>query len=180
MSAHVCTMISSVKGTASKQRIKAVATISVAESAVYASATASSLDGSKCSGLNLQRDLFPQDGALPSESFMSSLKAPSCSESARSSLTASNSARDDANTIYLGSGGGVVSLIRQQVPKRSGGLIPQDGSLPFNPSVRSPNPPSSLDSARASITARDSASNSTSHCGRRGGGVIMIGQKIAK
>ena len=88
ISAHVCTMTSSVKEAPSKHRIQAVATTAAAASAVDASATEEALAGSKRSGLNLWQELFPQDGALPSESSLRSLKAPSCSESARASLTA--------------------------------------------------------------------------------------------
>ena len=125
---------------------------------------------SKCGGL------FPQDGYLPFELYVRSPKPPSCSESARDSLTASGSSR--ANTIHGGNGGGGLSLSGRQVPKRSGGLFPQDGSLPFKLSVTSPNPPSYLDSAHASLTT--SASASTSHRDSSGGGVSPSGHRFPK
>ena len=68
----------------------------------------------------------------------------------------------------------------QQVLERSGGLIPQDGSLPFDPSVISPKPPSCLDGARASLTARDSASTSTIRRGSGGGRVSLRGRQVPK
>ena len=170
-SAHVCTTTSSVKGTASKQMIQPVSTIAASVSAVYASTAAAALDGSKHSGLNLRQYLFPQDGALPSEPSMISLKSPSCSESARASLTAIAS----ANTSHRGSGCGGVSLRGRKFLEKSGGLIPQDGYLPFDPSMRSPKPPSCLDSARSSLTTRDSAIASTIHRGSGSGGVSLIG-----
>ena len=76
-SAHVCTISSSVKGTDSKQRILPVATTAAAASAVYASAAAAVLDGSKRSGLNLRRYLLPRDGDLLSDPSVRSLKEPS-------------------------------------------------------------------------------------------------------
>ena len=109
-SAHVCTMIYSVKGTASKQRIQTVATTAASAPAVDASATAAELAESKRSGLNLRQDLFSQDGSLPSKLFVSSLKAPSCSESARASLTTSNTDSASASTSNCCSDGGGVSL----------------------------------------------------------------------
>ena len=100
---HVCTMTYSVKGTAYKQRIQQVLTTSASASAVYTSAIGTALDGSKRLGLNLYWD-------FPSDPSVSSLKAPSFSESARASLTASakssTSASARTNTSNCGSGGG--------------------------------------------------------------------------
>ena len=115
-------MKSSVKATASKQRIQQVATTAVAASEVDASVTVAALTGPECLGLNIQRDLFPQDGALPSDPSVISLKVPYCSESARASLTAS--ASDSAS--YRGSGGGRVSLSGHQFHEQSRGLIPHN------------------------------------------------------
>ena len=107
-SAYACTMSSSVKVTASKQRIQPVATTAAEVSEVDVYATAASLAGSKRSVLNLWRDLFPKDGALPSEPSVSSLKAPSRSESARASFTASDSASASASTVHcVGDDGGL-------------------------------------------------------------------------
>ena len=173
-------MTSSVKGTASKHRIQPVATTDAAASALYVFTTAAALDGSKRSVLNLRRYLFPRDRALPYKPYVSSLKVPSCSGSARAYPTVSDSASASArtNTSHCGSGAGGVSLSERQIPDLSGGLIPQDGSLPFYPSMRPPKSPSCLDSARASLTARDSASASTRHCGSCGGGLIPSGHQV--
>ena len=170
MSAHVCTMTSSVKWTASKQRIQPVATTAAAESAVDASVTAAAVAGSKRPGLNLQCYLFPQDGDLLYELSVRSVKATSCLGSARASLTVRDSA--SASTSHCGSGGVGVIPSGRRVPKRSGCLIPQDGDLPSETSMRSLKPPSCLESARASLPASASASN----YGSGGVGVILSGR----
>ena len=60
----------------------------------------------------------------------------------------------------------------------SNSLFPQDGYIPFKPSVRSPKPPSFSESERASLTANDSVSANTSHRGSGGGGVSLIGRRV--
>ena len=106
--------------------------------------------------------------------MVSSPKPPSILEKIRTSLAASDSA--SASTSYCGSGGAGVSPSGNRVPERSKGFFPQDGSLPFDLSVRSPNPPSCSESARASLTA--SNSSNTSHCGSGGREVILIRQEF--
>ena len=107
---------------------------------------------------------------------MRSLKGPSCLERARASVTSSASA--SASTRHHGSDCGGVGLSRRGAPERSGGLIPQDGSLPFDPPMRSPKPPSCFDSARASLAASNSAIVSASHFGRISGGVSLSGRRV--
>ena len=126
--------------------------------------------------MNNRLDLFPQYGALPSKPSVNSFKAPSCSYSARASLTSNDSA--SASISHCGSGGGGVSPIGQVLPRQSGGLIPQDGYIPFNLYVRSPKPPSCLESTIASLTDKNSASASTSHHGSGGVGVSTIRQQV--
>ena len=96
-------------------------------------------------------------------------KPPYFLERERVSLTDRNSAI--SSTSHNGRGGGGLSLRGRWVPKRSGGLITHDGSITFDPSMRSPNTPYWLESARASITTRYSASSITSSCGSSSGGV---------
>ena len=61
-----------------------------------------------------------------------------------------------------------MSLSGQGFRERIGGLFPQDGSLPFELSMSSPNPPYFSDSAHASITTSTSASTSRRDIGGRG------------
>ena len=119
---------------------------------------------------------MPQDGYLPFETSMISPKPPSCLESARAPLTASD--RTSASTSTCGSGGGGVSPSGHRVSNQSRGLFPQDGYLHFKPSARYPKPPSCLESSRASLTARNSVSANTSHRGTGGGGVSLSGQRV--
>ena len=98
-------MTPSVKGKAPKQRIQTVATTDTEVSEVYVSMPESALDGSKRSGWNIQQYLFPQDGALQSETSVRYLKAPYCLESARDSITTSDSDIATVNTSNHGSGG---------------------------------------------------------------------------
>ena len=107
------------------------------------------------------RCLIPQDGYLLFEPSVSSPKPLSCLESTRASLTVRDGA--NASTSYLGSDGGGLSPSGNQVTEKSGGLFPQYGYLPFESSVRSPKPPSCLDSARSSLAASNSARANTSH-----------------
>ena len=104
--------------------------------------------------------------------MVSSPKPPSSLEKTRASLAASDSAR--ATNSHCGSGGVGVSPSRNLVPERSRGLFSQDGSLPFDSSVSSPNPPSCSDSDHASLTTSDSAS--TSRRDIFGGGVSPSGK----
>ena len=171
-------MPSSVKKKAYKQRIQQVATTAAPVSAVYASMTAAALAGLKRSVLNLQQDLFSHDGALLSDPSVRYLKEPYCLESARAYLTISYIT--SASTSHRDSDDGRVIPSRQGFPKRSGGLIPQDGSLSFEPYVRSLKEPSCLNNARASITTSDIASASTSHCASGSGEVSMSGQGVPK
>ena len=119
------------------------------------------------------RGLIPQDGYLHFETFMSSPKPPSFLESARASLTSSGSTI--ASTSHSGSSIGGVSLNGHRVPEQSRGLFPQDGSLPFEPFVRSPKPPSCSESARASLTASDIVSANNGNHGSGGGGIGLKG-----
>ena len=124
--------------------------------------------------LNYAGGLIPHDGSLPFNSSVRSQKPPSCLESERASITA----RDSVNTSHCGSGVGGVSLRGQRVPKRSRGLIPQGGYLPFELYMSSPNPPSCLESARASLTARNIPSASTSHHISGGGELSPSGHQV--
>ena len=67
-------------------------------------------------------------------------------------------------------------LSGRRVPERSGGLFPQDVSLPFELSVSSPNPSSCSDSAHASLTKSSSAR--ASNRDSRNGGVIPSGNRV--
>ena len=176
MSAHVCTMTSIVKETASKQRIQPIATTAAAASEVDVYMTAAALSGLKCLGLNLWWYLFPRYVDLLYDPSVMSLNKPSFLESARASLTTSNIVI--ASTIHCGSGFREVILSGQGLPERSGGFIPQDGSLPFKSSVRSPKPTSCSDSAHSSFTKITSASSS--HRAIGGGGVIPSGNWVPK
>ena len=120
--------------------------------------------------------LIPQGGSLTFDPTLIYPNPPSCLERKRASLSARDSAR--ASTIHCGSGSGGVSLRGRWVPKRRGGLIPQDGSLPFYPSVSSPKPPYCLESARSSLTSSTSSSASTSHGCSGGGGVSPSGHQF--
>ena len=120
--------------------------------------------------------LIPQDGSTPFKPSVRYPKPPYCLESARAFPTASNSA--SASTSHCCSGVGGLIPSGHQVPDQSGGLFPQDRSLHFEPSVRSPKPPSCLESARASLTASNSASANTSDGGRGGGGVSLSRQRF--
>ena len=122
--------------------------------------------------------LIPQDVSLPFDPSVRSLKPPSFLDGARASLTSRDSA--SASTSNCGSGGGGLSLRERRVPKRRGGLIHQDRSIPFEMSVRSPKPPSCLDIARASLTTITRARTSTSHCGSGGGEVSPSGHQVPK
>ena len=98
-------------------------------------------------------------------------KPPSSLEKTISSLAASDSA--STTTSHRESGGVGVSPSGNRVPERSSVFFPQDGSLPFESSVRSPKPPSCLESTRASLAASDSASANTIHHGSGDGGLSM-------
>ena len=105
---------------------------------------------------------------------MRSPKPPSFLESARASLAAS----DSASTIHSGIVGVGLSPSGHRFPEQSGGLFPQDGSLPFDLSVIYLKTPSCLESARASLTASDSARANTGHGGSVGGGVSLNGRRV--
>ena len=169
-------MASSVKGTASKQRIQPVSKTAASVSAVDASAIEASLAVLKRSGLTLQQYLYLQDGDFPSEPSVISLKEFSCWESARSSLTARDSAI--ASTSHRGKGSGGLILSGRQFPKQSGGLFPQNRSLPFELSMRSPKPPPCSDRAHDYLATIASAS--TIHHDSRCGGVSPSGHRVPK
>ena len=106
--------------------------------------------------------------------MVSSPKPPSSLKKTRSSPVASISV--SASTSNYGSGGVGVSPSGNRVPEQSGGLFPQDGSLPFESLVRSPKPLSCSDSAHAYLIT--SASASTSHRYSVGGGLIPSGHRF--
>ena len=107
---------------------------------------------------------------------MSFPKPPSCLESTRASLTASNSAC--ASNIHRGSGRRELIPSGHRVPNQSGGLFPQDGYLPIKPSMRSPNPPSCLERARDFLSASNSNRSNKSHSDIGGGGVSPRGRRV--